>query len=825
MAMKSSITLAAANYPGGLRCYTKLARGMVRGASLALSDKAHGQAMRDGNSDIVSATGCWTSFDLPFEVHEKSSLCTFAWDAPTQSVFYQDKLGKLCEQRLTEGKDWELSTSFHAPEITLGTNIASVASLRDRTAILFYQHHNGKIYYTSGSRDKWDEPKALSKTEVFRCTGIGAASWDDLAHVRVYIHNESHHVREWSKDADGAWTEMEESVWTLEHAIDDITAIGWGPVPDRQLRLYIQEPDNTIVEFMNTQVPFARGTFHQPAMKNSDIIGFVLNVDVPPGFCINIMWAGADQVLQQRIYDEKNWLSPSRLVYLDSVNCIGKWDEGSTSDDQEIATTLRSGAQRKSILELHIRASKREAQAIGASYTDRDATPLHGKTRGKQGHVVFSLRLGEDITTVWYRTDEAGLASIQFGTSDGSTTEWFGSDSGKFGRLDADGHALIGFVGAFSKSNSIAGIMPIWSQAAPRTVYDDFVDTFNAITEGLPRVQADCVQVQQRAAVLQTAWGSVELAARDVMSALTEFTESVDMLYGLEHTKTSAQVRVTERRDRAIAEQVNACNSDAKAVAVRLEAVLERVVGLPAEAEELLAKIGVLQVKACQADLEGPIRKTIDAIITRKQEHQKELESRERQIKDATNAANDSAVLYAAGKAKGDATQNGTGDTKRPQNPFGAFSAPVDREGESRALCDAREQAEKDESEPEYHVAHRDFIIATITHLERDVSELESVVVQVQDTLMVPAVTEVFDQVAALEARLAARGQEIAVLVAVLWQITPLCDQLAGKADSKAFAKALLPVVEKVDAHDELKGLCSKVEGHILLAVATQLAA
>ena len=39
-----------------------------------------------------------------------------------------------------------------------------------------------------------------------------------------------------------------------------------------------------------------RGDFKQPSMPNSDIIGFVRNVNAEPGFCINVMWVNEKQV-------------------------------------------------------------------------------------------------------------------------------------------------------------------------------------------------------------------------------------------------------------------------------------------------------------------------------------------------------------------------------------------------------------------------------------------------------------------------------------------------------------------------------------------------
>ncbi|GJE90527.1 hypothetical protein PsYK624_066670 [Phanerochaete sordida] len=824
-----SVTLAAASYPGGIRCYTKLIGGEVREASLELSDEALGKAMRDGNSNIVAATTGWTSSTLPFKVHPQSSLCTIAWDAHSQSVFYQDEAGKLCEQRLTEGKHWKLSKTFNAPKVTLGTNIASVASPRDRKAMLIYQHENGSIYYHTVSNDRWDVAKELLHTKVNGRTGIGATSWDDLEDIRVYVQSKKHNIRQYRKVSDGDW-QVTEGVVTSTHDINDITAVGWGPKDKREVRLYVQDEPGNIIEYKsednNKKVPFARGDFQQAAVRNSDIIGFVRNVNAAPGFCVNLMWVDTNQAVQQCIYNGKDWLPPAKIAYVDPLNMPGLWDKGPQFDDHDIATAVKNAASRKYVSEIRIRADNGGIYALALAYTDGDVTETHGRA-GKEQPTVFALSRGEDITTVWYRTDQKGLAGLQFGTSQGRTTQWFGSGLGAFGRLDSGGHALIGFAGAVDEdySNKIVGIRPIWSHVQPRRAHEDVAGKVASVEDVLSRVPAESAQIQQRAAGVQAAQSALEPATKDAMAALADLTESVEMLHGFEHAKTGAQVRATERRNRFVDEQLAVCDEDAKAVAARFKAVAERVAGLPSEAQKLRAEIDALQQKANHAELEDAIKTKIDEILKLKAKFQKELTSRTLQVEDATTAANKSATRYAENRAAGGADQPSPADTKGPQNPFGAASAPTSTAHESDETRDWREQAEKDAGELAYHVAHRDFRAACIARLDSDLKELEGVSARLRDALKVPAVAKAFEEVAALEAQLVTREKEIAELAAVLGELAPLCGQLAGKTGSKAFAKALLPIVEKVDAHAGLKGLCSKVEAHILLAAAQRLAA
>ncbi|GJE90499.1 jacalin-like lectin domain-containing protein [Phanerochaete sordida] len=825
MAMQpKTVTVAAANYPGGIRCYTKLSGGVVREASLAVSDETLAKTMRDGNSNVASTIG-WTSSTLPFKVHVKSSLCTVAWDAKNQSVFYQDLRGTLCEQRLVDGKTWTLSTNFKTPHVKLGTNIAAVASPKERKVILVYQHHKSEICVQTGSYDKWDDHITIDDTDAFACTGIGATSWDGLEHVRVYFQSkENSHVRELRKDRSGPWTLTAKPVIQSKHSIGDITAVGWGPAANPQVRLYLQDQDNNIVEYMNTKVPFVKGSFQQMAMPASDVIGFVRHVSAEPGFCINIMWVDEKQVLRQRIFDGHKWLEASELVYLNSPQSIpGKWDVPTKFNDQEVATTVKGGAPRKYIAEVRLHASDREIHSIRVVYTDGDATPVHGGEY-KEKPRVFKLEPGEDITTVWYRTDNRGLGGLQFGTSKSRTSAWYGNDRGAFGCMSGDGHALIGFIGAINDRTDICGITPIWSEIETRLVHEEFADRLKKIKDGLPSIQSDCARIKTEAGALEAVWAAVEPTTKEAMAALADFTESVEMLYGFEHAKTSAKVRSTERRNRFVAEQVAVCDEDAKAVAIRFKTVAERVANLPSGAAKLRVEIDGLQNKANQAGLEAVIQEEIDNVHKRKQVIEKALASREKQVADAQSAAKSSAALYEEERPKVDHKQNGTSALGGTQNPFGSPNAPADEDEESDTLRDARRQKEQDESELGYHVAHRDFLKDAIARLDVEARELHGVTAQLRDALKAPAIKKALDEVAALEAQIVARETEIAELIAVLDELAPLCGQLAGKSDAKAFAKALLPVVGKVDAHAGLKGLCSKVEAHILLAAATQLA-
>lgn len=122
-------------------------------------------------------------------------------------------------------------------------------------------------------------------------------------------------------------------------------------------------------------------------------------------------------------------------MYLSSPqNSPGKWDVPTKFDgkcsphalqamysadfgaDEEVATVVKGGAARKFISEVRLHASDREVQSIQIAYTDGDATPMHGgDIKGKPR--VFKLEPGEDITMVWYRTDNRGLGGLQFGTS------------------------------------------------------------------------------------------------------------------------------------------------------------------------------------------------------------------------------------------------------------------------------------------------------------------------------------------------------------------------------------------------------------------------
>ncbi|EKM50851.1 uncharacterized protein PHACADRAFT_103813, partial [Phanerochaete carnosa HHB-10118-sp] len=139
-----SITVAAANYPGGIRCYTKTPGGEVREASLEFSDYVLSKAMGNGTSDVLASGAGWKSSTSPFKCHPQSALCTVSWDEKGQSVFYQDEAGTLREQRSTESKGWK-QTDLNQKNIKLGSKIAAVSSPKQAKVILFYQNVHDNI--------------------------------------------------------------------------------------------------------------------------------------------------------------------------------------------------------------------------------------------------------------------------------------------------------------------------------------------------------------------------------------------------------------------------------------------------------------------------------------------------------------------------------------------------------------------------------------------------------------------------------------------------------------------------------------------------------
>lgn len=815
-----SITVAAANFPGGVRCYTKVPGGEVREASLALSDQALSKALREGNSNVVASTSGWTSATLPFKVHPQSTLCTIAWDDQHQSIFYQDEHEALAEHRLKDGKTW-VRGNLKPQKIKTGSNIAAVYCAEERKAVIFYQNKHNKIAYQTGRYDQWDAPASIPGTETHPCTGIGAAAWDDLGHIRVYYQNKDKHIREICRDPQGHWTPTEKSVVEAKYPIGDITAIGWGTSRDPKIRLYIQDKDSNIVEYMNTTVPFAKGDFKQPSMPNSDIIGFVRNVNAEPGFCINIMWVNEKQILKQRIFDGHKWLAPADLVYLGFPgNCPGNWEDAEKFSDEELATTVKGDAERKSIAEVRLRV-RRGIKAISVLYTDGDATPVHGEEHGDRK--TFKLEPGEDITTVWYRTDRDGLTGLQFGTSKNRTSQWYGGDDGEFGSWSGDDHALIGFFGAVQAKEGVTGLMPIWSQVQIPAVPEKYQAKFNAIKDDLPRITAEHAKIEAQAAALQARWAATDAQKRAAVDALAELTESVEILHGFEHAKTHARVRATERRNRFVAEQLQVCNADADAVKLRLHELADVVSALPAEASKLRAEIDALQKVAQQAGLEAEIQKEIALVNGRKEGISASLESRKKDVADAQAAADRSAARYKEESAKSAPKQNGVAH-EGPQNPFGSPSAQDDEDDEDETLRDARTQQRKDANELAYHVAHRDFLAHAIARMERETTELTHVTALLRDALQAPEIKKALADVAAVEAQVVARAQEIDEIVALTAALRPLADQLAGKPDARAFAAALVPIVKKVEAHAGLTGL-SKVTADILLAAAKHIAA
>ena len=77
-----------------------------------------------------------------FQSSPDSALCSFAWAAWSQSVFYQDAAGNLHEwQHLNEWKE----TDFVQKNCLVGTNIAAVYSSDGAQVVLFFQDDEGWV--------------------------------------------------------------------------------------------------------------------------------------------------------------------------------------------------------------------------------------------------------------------------------------------------------------------------------------------------------------------------------------------------------------------------------------------------------------------------------------------------------------------------------------------------------------------------------------------------------------------------------------------------------------------------------------------------------
>ncbi|KAI0804811.1 hypothetical protein BC629DRAFT_1210925 [Irpex lacteus] len=287
--------------------------------------------------------------------------------------------------------------------------------------------------------------------------------------IRVYFQDEHNVVREYCGGRGygrwllGGWSHR------CTIPIGDISAVSWsnnGP----EIRVYFQEEDCTIVEWcLSPGYGWYSGSFRYAALPNSDIIAYMRHAG--GYFHICVMWAGQDQILWQKVNAQgMDWLKETPIAFLQATGrFFGSWTGTSFSDNS-------SNADHKVVRQLRVRSGAR-IDGLALDFTDGTSTAWHGGQGGN--YSTYTLESGEDFTHIRVTADENYILGLQFITSKGRESPWYGSRSGTSSGWELDGRALAGFMG--STDRYVCGLMPFWSERySPATLNN----LQSCITEG-----------------------------------------------------------------------------------------------------------------------------------------------------------------------------------------------------------------------------------------------------------------------------------------------------------------------------------------------------
>ncbi|KIP03864.1 hypothetical protein PHLGIDRAFT_129897 [Phlebiopsis gigantea 11061_1 CR5-6] len=610
-----TVTLTVAASAGILRAFTKASDGSVREACNKIPESTFYQAIKSEKPHAVDLRRKWVHGNLTFHCHPNSALCALSWGTSAESLFYQDIRGHLRERRLDADK-WHL-TGFEEFGALLGTNIAAVSAEDGSRVCVFFQSARGGVCYRTATAApggaKWTWSKdvhTVTNTKACKGTGIGVTAWNNLGEIRVFFQDESRVVHEYHGHlTKNSWEHVGFSK-TFSNTIGDITAISWEDKHARQIRLYLQDEHNTIIEWAHDGKRWVRGDFMKAALPNADVIALVRDVgqngehvQIP-----NVFWVGQDQVLYQRIYvphgDGYRWLEAVPIDTIgDAGGQVGSWEGAYFTDeapeDEDTDRIVHS---------VSVRTAQTHITALALDFTDGSATGWHGEAHGAEHK--FTLKAGEDIWRVLYHANDKHILGLRFVTSTGRESQWFGLSTEKPGEWSHEGAALEGFCGTAEKE--LLGLMPLWSDRLSYATLDNINDM---LTEGA-RLKTEVEQLSKKLPALETS--SAELArliqsgytdsALETMDAFVRLAGWTEYLHDLTHVGRKAHLgKEDERRQRDLDEQLKACQE-------QTQVLLRCVDTLGGKARQLGVSSTKVHSKAAEIDAEV---KTLESRLSR----------------------------------------------------------------------------------------------------------------------------------------------------------------------------------------------------------------
>ncbi|KIO28093.1 hypothetical protein M407DRAFT_231350 [Tulasnella calospora MUT 4182] len=428
--------------------------------------------------------------------------------------------------------DWNWQdTDFVQPNALSGTDMAHVHSSGARRVMFFFQDNEGYLCCRRAQYFNWQPVERLCKAAL--CTGIAATTWNggryehnagaDTNDVRVYYQDESNSLCEYRGSFEGSWS-YGGIVNAFHKPLGTLAAISY--VENMvQLRLYVQE-DKEIVEWCKTgdgPGSWFRGYFREPALPNTDIVA--IKRDIPNGFLVNVLWAGPDQILHQRVLAPNFfWMDSTPIGYLDTAGTfLGSWNGNYFTDND-------SNIDSKRIKKIKIRCGD-IIDGIGLEFSDGSSTPWRGGQGG--GYHEFVLFDGEDIVQMNVCSFNRQVSKMKFLTSTGRSSPYYGNHGGTAEVWSYEGNALAGFAGA--SDNFLNGIMAMWSERKSKVTLntlEDLIVQSNVLGNEIQTASGLCQKYEDTSATLKNEievglHGPADLA----MQGISVLIQSVEKLY------------------------------------------------------------------------------------------------------------------------------------------------------------------------------------------------------------------------------------------------------------------------------------------------------
>ncbi|KAI0683166.1 hypothetical protein BC835DRAFT_1296841 [Cytidiella melzeri] len=244
-----------------------------------------------------------------------------------------------------------------------------------------------------------------------------------------------------------------------------------------------------------------------------------------------------------------------------------------------LAVDNSSNADHKVIRQLRIRSGAR-IDGLALDFTDGTSTSWHGGQGGS--YHTFGLSTNEDFTHIRVAADGNWILGLQFITSKGRESPWYGSRSGSIFSWELDGRALAGFMG--STTQYMSGLMPFWSErysSANPTSLQSCIAEGERIRKEIELAAMRCSQLRSQTDQLQR---DIEVGLRTpaehAIKGVGVLCGSIEDLYNETHKAVVAQYAEVTRL-------VKLCKGQAVVVAARFKALYDESTKMTKRAGDL----------------------------------------------------------------------------------------------------------------------------------------------------------------------------------------------------------------------------------------------